>query len=494
MTATPTRPAAATPDLAHRASRGTLMTVGAQWSRTALQLVSTVVLARLLAPADFGLVAMVMAIVGVADLIREFGLSGAIVRLREIDDGMWAAIHRFSLGLGIVAGGLAAASAPLIAALYGEERLVGLTLALAPLVLVNSVAMPLQAGLQRDLRFGTIAIVEIVAAVVGVAAAITAAALGAWVWSLVLLPGVSALVRLIGFLGIRRPPLTRARPWRDLRPVLGTGGSILGVELLNYAARNVDNVLIGRALGPAVLGVYTRAYALLMLPISQLNGPLARVGLPVLSRLRDDEDAYRRYVRAAMLVIAYAAIPTFALLAAMAGPLVLVLLGDAWTEAAPIFALLAIAGAAQALGNVSGWLYVSLGRAHRQLVYFAATKPLVIAAFVVGLMWNGVHGLALLYGLVSCALLVPGFLLAIRGTFVTAADVFLPVLRPVLLAPFAFAAAAAVSALLGDTPFLALAAGALAGVAVFALALLIPAYRRDAARIVDVVARARRSR
>jgi O-antigen/teichoic acid export membrane protein len=171
-----------------------------------------------------------------------------------------------------------------------------------------------------------------------------------------------------------------------------------------------------------------------------------------------------------------------------------VLLGDAWTEAAPIFALLAIAGAAQALGNVSGWLYVSLGRAHRQLVYFAATKPLVIAAFVVGLMWNGVHGLALLYGLVSCALLVPGFLLAIRGTFVTAADVFLPVLRPVLLAPFAFAAAAAVSALLGDTPFLALAAGALAGVAVFALALLIPAYRRDAARIVDVVARARRSR
>src|SRR5690606_14920845 len=101
------------PDLAHRASRGTLVTVGAQWSRTALQLVSTVVLARLLAPADFGLIAMVMAIVGLADLVREFGLSGAIVRLREIDDRLWAAIHRFSLLVGIVAAGLAAASAPL---------------------------------------------------------------------------------------------------------------------------------------------------------------------------------------------------------------------------------------------------------------------------------------------------------------------------------------------------------------------------------------------
>jgi len=482
------------PDLAHRASRGTLVTVGAQWSRTALQLVSTVVLARLLAPADFGLIAMVMAIVGLADLLREFGLSGAIVRLREIDDRLWAAIHRFSLLVGLVAAGLAAASAPLVAMLYAEPRLVALTLALAPIVLVNAVAMPLQAALQRELRFGAIAIVEVVAAAAGVAGAIVAALLGAGYWSLVLLPGLAAVVRLELLLVVRRPPLRHPRPWRDLRPVVGTGGSILGVEVLNYAARNLDNVLIGRVLGATVLGVYSRAYALLMLPISQLNGPLARVGLPVLSRLRDDADAYRRYVRTAMLVIGYAAIPTFAIAAAVATPLVVVLLGDDWAAAGPIFALLAIAGVAQALGNVSGWLYVSLGRAHRQLAYFAATKPLVILAFVVGLAWNGVHGLALLYGLVSCALLVPGFLLAIRGTFVRFSDVSLPVLRPVLLAPVAFAAAAAVSAPLAAAPLPALAAGSLAGVAVLGLALLIPAYRRDARRIVHVLGRARRPR
>src|SRR5690606_1549411 len=100
---------------------------------------------------------------------------------------------------------------------------------------------------------------------------------------------------------------------------------------------------------------------------------------------------------------------------------------------------------------------------------------------------------ALLYGLVSCALLVPGFLLAIRGTFVRPADVFRPVLRPVLLARFGFAAAAAVSAIVPH-PVAALAAGGAAGVAVFALALLIPAYRRDARRIVEVVGRARRPR
>lgn len=480
------------PALAHQASRGTLVTVAAQWSRTALQLVSTVVLARLLAPSDFGLVAMVLAIVGLADLLREFGLSGAIVRLREIDDRLWAGIHRFSLLVGIVAGGLAAVSAPLVAALYGEPRLVGLTLALAPLVLVNSVAMPLQAALQRDLRFGAIAIVEVIAAAAGVLGAIVAAALGAGYWSLVLLPGLAAVVRLELLLVVRRPPLRNPSPWRDLLPVVGTGGSILGVEVLNYAARNLDNVLIGRALGPAVLGVYTRAYALLMLPISQLNGPLARVGLPVLSRLRDDHDAYRRYVRTALLAISYAALPVFAIAAGVATPLVVVLLGDDWAEAGPIFALLAIAGVAQALGNVSGWLYVSLGRAHRQLAYFAATKPLVIAAFVVGLAWNGVHGLALLYGLVSCALLVPGFLLAIRGTFVRPSDLFHPVVRPALLAPLAFGAAFLVASALPGNPVAALALGVLAGLAVCGLALLVPAYRSDLRRIVDVVRHARR--
>jgi PST family polysaccharide transporter len=483
--------AAETTSLAHRASRGAVVTIGGQWSRTALQLVSTVVLARLLVPADFGLVAMVTAIVGVAELVREFGLSGAIVRLREIDEGMWAALYRFSFLLGLATMALTAAIAPLIAALYGEPRLVALTFALAPIVLLNSIAMPLQARLQRELRFGLIALSDALSMAVGVVGAIVAAALGAGVWSLVLLTGLSSLYRLVAMLAAVRPNVRAARPMRELLPVLSVGGSIFGVQLLNYAARNLDNVLIGRALGPAVLGVYSRAYGLLMLPISQLNGPLARVGLPVLSRLQDDEVAYRRYVRTAMLVVGYAAIPTFALAAAVSGPLVALLLGPQWDAAAPIFALLAIAGVAQALGNVSGWLYISLGRSHRQLLYFLASKPLVILSFVIGLALGGVPGLALAYGIVSCLLLMPGFLLAIRGTFVTAADVFAPIVRPLLLAPVIFVAAWAAST--APLPAVAaLATGGAAALLVLAAALLVPGYRRDARRIAAVLRHARK--
>jgi PST family polysaccharide transporter len=115
----------------------------------------------------------------------------------------------------------------------------------------------------------------------------------------------------------------------------------------------------------------------------------------------------------------------------------------------------------------------------------------VILSFFVGIWWNGVEGLALLYGLVSCALLVPGFLLAIRGTFVTAGDVFAPVLRPALLAPVAAGAAWAATTL-PVAPIVALVLGLLAALAVAALAMLIPAYREDARRLIGVVARARR--
>ena len=101
---------------------------------------------------------------------------------------------------------------------------------------------------------------------------------------------------------------------------------------------------------------------------------------------------------------------------------------------------------AQAIGNVQGWLYITLGRAHRQLVYYLITRPIIIGGFFVGIWWNGMKGLALVYGTVTVLMLVPGFAFAIRGTFVAAADIVRPMVRPALLAPLAFAAAwAAVS-------------------------------------------------
>lgn len=481
-------------DLKHKASRGAAVTAGGLWMKTALQLGSTMLLARLLRPEDFGLVAMIMAIVGVADLVRDFGLTGAILQARKLTASQWSSLLWFSAALGAVLMIIVAACAPLIASLYGEEALVLLTVAIAPTLLLNGLAMPLQAAVQRDLRFGTLALIDIVAMAVGVVLSVIAALIGWGVWSLVVFAGAGQVYRLIALWIAAKPKWGRPRIGRDIRPFVTTGGSIFGVQLLNYASRNLDNVVIGQQIGAAALGQYSRAYSLFLLPQQQLTAPLGRVALPVLSRLQDDGERYRRYIRGAMVVIGYLSFPTYAIAAAVAHPLMLVLLGPGWDVAADVFALLAIAGVAQAVGNVNGWIYISLGRAHRQLVYYAITRPIVIAAFFVGVWWNGVTGLALLYGLVIVALLVPGFLVATHGTFLrSGTDVAVPLIRPAIIGALSFGCAWAATNWIGDWPALVqVLIGGLAGLAAPAAAALLPGCRRDYRMMLDFVKQARR--
>ncbi|MBF4461276.1 MULTISPECIES: lipopolysaccharide biosynthesis protein [unclassified Rathayibacter] len=480
-------------DLGHKASRGVIQTLGGLWGKTAIQLLSTVVLARLLSPSDFGLLAAVTAIVGVADLVRDFGLTGAIIQAKKMSDTVWRSVLWLSVALGVTGTLVIAASAWLIAGIYQEEQLIVLTIAVAPTLLVNSLCMPLQARVQKEMRFGLMARIDVVSMLVGVVGSILAAFLGWGVWSLVVLQGGALLYRFVALWVAARPSFGRPRISREVIPLVTTGGSIFGVQLLNYFARNVDNVLIGAQLGAGVLGQYTRAYSLFLLPLQQLNGPLGRVALPVLSSLQDDGARYRRYVRGALLVIGYLTLPTFGVLSALSGPLVELLLGAQWSSSATILSLLSIAGIAQGIGNVQGWIYISLGRVHRQLVYYVVTRPLVIASFVVGLWWNGVEGLALLYGLTTLALLVPGFWLAIRGTFVRGSDVIVPVLRPALVVPFMYAAAWAVGGL-GLPAILHLIVGGLASLVPLALAMALPAYRRDLQQILAFVKQVRKPR
>ncbi|WP_170154381.1 lipopolysaccharide biosynthesis protein [Protaetiibacter intestinalis] len=479
-------------DLARKASRGTLVTAGGLWGRALLQTGSTVVLARLLDPTDFGLLAMITAIVGVADLLRDFGLTAALIQTRTMTTALWSSALWLSVVLGTVLAVAVAAAAPLIALLYGEPQLVLLTIVIAPTLLINGIAMPMQAKLQRELRFTTLAHIDVGSMLVGVALSIGAAVLGWGVWSLVLLAGAGQVYRLVALWLSARPRFGPPRISRAVLPLVSTGGSVFGVQLLNYAARNLDNVVIGHQLGPQELGYYSRAYALFLLPLQQLNGPLGRVALPVLSTLRDEPERFRSYIRGAVLMIGYLTIPAYAVAAAVSGPLIALLLGPGWQPAGLVFSLLAVAGVVQAVGSVQGWLYLTLERAHRQLIYYAITRPLVIAGFFFGVWWGGIAGVALVYSLTTLVLAVPGFWFAIRGTFVRGTDIVGPLARPALAALPAFGAAFLALQFVDGPAVLELLAGCGAGLVPLALVCLIPAYRRDLRRIVGFVALVRR--
>lgn len=484
-----------TSNLAQKAGRGIMLTMGGLWGRAFLQMISTIVLARLLTPADFGLLAMVGAVMGVAELVRDFGMTGAIIQARSLDERVWRSLLWLSALIGAVLATVVALCAPLIAALYNEPRLVAVTLLMAPGIFLSGLVMPLQARATKELRFGTLAALDVSTMAAGVVAGIVTALMGWGFWSLVAMAGMQFLVRLIVLWAIVRPKFGAPRIVRETWSLVGTGGSIFGAELLGYAEKNLDNVIIGAQLGPTALGQYSRAYALFLLPLQQMNGPLGRVALPVLSTLRDEGDRYRRYIRSAALVIGYLTLPTYAIAAGVAQPLVLLLLGPNWSTAATIFALLAIAGFAQAIGRLRTWIYISLGHSHRQFVYDLVARPIIIVGYFFGLWWGGIYGLVITYGVASLLLLVPGFAFAIRGTFVRAGDIVLPILRPAFMAMIAFCAAFGVTRLLPQqVAVLEILIGCASAAICAGVLFLIPGYRSDVRLLIGFVQRMRSSK
>jgi len=485
-------PQRAPDNLGQKASRGIAMTMGGLWGRALLQMAAVVVLGRLLTPADYGLIAMVSAVMGVAELLRDFGMTGAIIQAQELSDRVWRSVLWFSALVGATLSVIVALCAPLIAALYHEPKLVNITLVLAPGTLFSGLAMPLQAMASKRLKFGTLALLDIGSMAAGVIVGITTALLGWGYWSLVAMGGGQFLVRLPVLWAVVRPKFGPPKIVKETWPLIGQGGSIFGAELLGYAEKNLDNVIVGATLGPAALGQYSRAYALYLLPLQQMNGPLGRVALPVLSTLREDPARYRRYVRSAALVIGYLTLPTYAVAAGVAQPLVHLLLGDGWSKVATLFSLLAIAGFAQAIGRLRTWIYISLGHSHRQFLYDLVARPLVILGFFVGIKVAGLNGLVIAYGALSLVLLIPGFAFAIRDTFVRASDIAAPLVRPAVMAVFASAASFTLSRVVPTpTAFLEVAVGVVGALLVISPLFLLKGYRDDVGLFVGFVKRMR---
>jgi len=461
------------------------VTSAAQLWRLALQIGSTLVLARLLSPEEFGLVGMVLAVTALADQLKDAGLANAVVQRRDVRQDQVSALFWINSGIGLALGLVVAAMAPLLAWFYGRPELVPLTLALSAVYVVGGLSVQHNALLLRRMRFSTVALREVVAQTAGVVAAVTAALLGAGVWSLVVMYLVAAVMRtVVVWLACSWRPSRPAVHVEGLRGLLTFGGDVTGFTVLNYLARNADSILIGRFFGAAALGLYGRAYSLVLMPLQQVSQPLGPVMLSTLSRLQDHPGRFRAAWVAGLSRVALVGLPLVAVLVALVDVAVPVVLGSAWSGAAPLFQVLAVAGAAQLVGASSGWLYMSTGRTRPMLLWALWTRPLVVLSFVAGLPW-GTTGVAAGYAAVTLLLLVPGMWNASRGTPVRVRDGLGAVWRPVVVAAVAGAGALAGRAAPGGGDLAALLVGLLGALlATVATVLVWPSVR---AQLVDTV-------
>ncbi|MFQ5490160.1 MAG: lipopolysaccharide biosynthesis protein, partial [Phycisphaerae bacterium] len=373
-------------DIRRRSVRGGAATLLAQFLKHfVIGLAATAILARLLSPEDFGLLAMVAAFTNFLARFQDLGLSMATVQRRDISHAQVSNLFWINLALGLLAAGLTAAFAPLVAWFYGQPELTTVTAALGAAFIFGGLTVQHRALLRRQMRFTALAGVQLTAAIGGALAGIASARMGAGYWALVVMQLVSAVLTALGvWIACGWRP---GWPSRDtgVRSMLAFGGNLTAANLLNYLVRNLDNVLIGWRWGADALGLYANAYKLLLLPIRQFNTPLTNVAIPALSRLQDKPDQYRAFFKKGIQLLTTVGMPMVAFLAVDADNVILLVLGDKWGGAAPIFRLLAPAAFLGTFNVATGWVYVSTGQVDRQLRWVVFSSPVIILAFIVGL-------------------------------------------------------------------------------------------------------------
>lgn len=435
-------------DLPRRSIRSGAAVLIGQVATVGLGFVSAAVLARLLSPEDYGLIAMASAFVALITTFSDMGLAQATVQRTGVTDEQVNALFWLNVGLGLVAAAAGLALAHPIALFYGEPRLGAIIMGLSAGFVCSGIAAQHRAVLQRRMRFAALSSIDAGSLAGGILLAIVAALLGAGHWALVLLAVGSAVLRTIG--------LWVASGWRPSRPAraegLGTmirfGAFLSGTSLFGTLARNVDRILIGRFFGPMVAGYYFNAYRLLLMPVSQLNAPLSSVALPTLSRLQDDPERFRLFYRRGVEIVAAVSFPAVLTCLLGADHLVPALLGSQWHEAIPIFKALAPAALLASVNVVTSWVYIPLGRTDRQFRWHVFRSGCVMIGYVIGLPW-GALGLAISFSVTACVLRIPAILYCFRGTFLRLGDVVDATWRVGAASVFAAAAARPVAMRLG---------------------------------------------
>ncbi|MCC0177751.1 lipopolysaccharide biosynthesis protein [Waterburya agarophytonicola K14] len=390
-------------DLKQRSVKGGIVTIAAQASKFAFKFGSTIVLARLLLPEDYGLIGMATVIIGFVEYFKDLGLSTATIQRREINHQQISTLFWINLGVGCLVALMVAGLAPAIASFYHEPRLKSITLALAINFVFGGLTVQHQALLRRQMQFTSLAKIEIIAMAMGVVTAILAAYYGLGYWALVVMLMVTAIVNAIGvWVACRwRPGLPRKDS--EIGSMLAYGGNLTGFGLVNYFSRNLDNVLIGHRWGSSALGLYDQAYKLLLLPILQINGPINSVALPTLSSLQTEPEKYKKYYYKAILLISTLGMPIVAFMFACTEPLVLTLLGEQWSETILIFRCLAPAAFVGTINVAEGWVYQSLASTHRMFRWGIASSILNAIIFVWSVQGGIVH-LAIAYSIYSMAI------------------------------------------------------------------------------------------
>ena len=411
----------------------------AQLVRFFLAMLTTVVVGRLLSPADYGVFAMAGPVTGFILLFQDIGLGQATVQAQTLTQEKLNSAFWMNMLATSIIGAAFLLLAPFVAWFYQDWRPGYIVAASAIPTLIAGSAIQHNALLTRHMRFGLLSFMDVATAAIVCGATIAAAFALRTYWALWLgtLVGTALQAGFAWKYETWRP--SRTTQLRGASQMARFGLNLTGSNVFNFFVRNLDNVLIARARGSGELGLYDRGYRLMMLPLENINAPVSRVMVPLLSRIIGEAERYRRAFLLATRGVLTVALPGIAVGAVLSEEIIPLLLGPKWQAAGRIFFWLSLMGLVQPLGNVTGWLFISSGRT-KQLFRWSIFSSIVTATgFVIGVSRWGAVGVAASLFITSSGRLPLLLAYSRRETPVTTRDLW-----GVMVSPGCMAIAAAI--------------------------------------------------
>jgi O-antigen/teichoic acid export membrane protein len=401
-------PSAGSHDLRRLAVRGAAATISASVLSLAAQVVSTVILARLLTPADFGVVTMVTTI---SLLLSSFGLNGfseGVIQFEQIDHNTASNLFWINIGAGLVLSIAFAATGSLLARFYRNPLVANVAIGLSVGIVISAASVIHLALLKRAIRFGGVSSNDVVGRAVNTAVAILLALRGWGYWALVAGIIAQQLSMTVGAWWLCRWIPSFPRRTGQTGAMVRFAVKVYGQYCLLYSSQNIDNLLVGWRFNAVALGLYKKAYDLFALTAAQLTAPLNNVALAALSRLNQDHLRLRRYLAGSLGVIAFAGMAMSADLTLVGRDVVRLVLGPKWSESGRIFEVFGPGIGVMLLCSTFGWIHLSIGMPGRWVRWTLVQFAVTISLFVAALPW-GPSGVAAAWSISYWALLIPGF-------------------------------------------------------------------------------------
>lgn len=392
---------------------GIAWTGGTKWATQILSWAATLIVARILSPADYGLMGMAMVYLGLVTMVSEFGLTASILRHRQLSEEQIARIGGFSIVMGLVIAAISVAISPLIARFYGEPPVAKIIALLSLNFIFGSLGVLPRALLARDLAYPRLALIDGVTNLAQMVTMLVLAVLGFRYMALVFGSIMASACGAMLALRLRSHRLMWPSSFQSIASALHVGWHSVVGRIAWYTYNTADFAVVGRVLGKQALGAYTLGWEIATLPVERISSLVSSVTPGVFSAVQNDIPALRRYFLGVVEGLAFITLPAAAGLALIAGEFVPVVLGSQWLGAIVPLRLLAVYGGIRSIDTVTPQVLMYTGHSRQSMWYSVIAAFVMPTLFVIGTRW-GVGGVATMWIVAYPLVVAPQYRLAFR--------------------------------------------------------------------------------